>query len=151
MHCIEVDPTIAVTPRVMFLHTAMLRFLLIISFATLLLIAGVASAFEPGAHRGAAAGPFRAAAQTPAQRRDGQREALRRQAPAPTATPGPRQAGGPHPPDEDSAAHENGRGELRPVSPQRGGRLSPDERRALRQQIDEAGRDVYRPQGANRP
>ncbi len=28
------------------------------------------------------------------------------------------------------------------------GRLTPDERRALRQQINEAGRDVYRP---NRP
>ena len=31
--------------------------------------------------------------------------------------------------------------------PGRPGRLTPDERRALRQQINEAGRDVYRPNG----
>jgi hypothetical protein len=32
-----------------------------------------------------------------------------------------------------------------PQGPGRPGRLTPDERRALRQQINEAGRDVYRP------
>lgn len=45
---------------------------------------------------------------------------------------------------------------MQPVAPQappeqtgsRPGRLTPEERRALRQQINEAGRDVYRP---NRP
>jgi hypothetical protein len=33
----------------------------------------------------------------------------------------------------------------RSEQPRRSSRLSPDERRTLRQQIDEAGRDIYRP------
>lgn len=36
-------------------------------------------------------------------------------------------------------------GNAQRMQPRRGDRLSPDERRTLRQQIDEAGRDIYAP------
>ena len=43
----------------------------------------------------------------------------------------------------DNRRYNNERDAYR--QPRRGERLSPDERRMLRQQIDEAGRDIYAP------
>jgi hypothetical protein len=40
---------------------------------------------------------------------------------------------------------DRGRQPDRVEQPRRDSKLSPDERRALRQQIDEAGRDIYKP------
>lgn len=120
----------------------MTRLMLIICLATLLLIAGVASAFEPGARRGPEAGPYRLA-QAQAQHRDVQREPLRRPLLRPNAVS--------HPPEDAAPPHETTSVPEHPPAAQRPGHLSPDERAALRRQIDEAGRDVYRPQGGNRP
>ncbi len=97
-------------------------------------MATVASAREPGAPRRfggarAAAMEARAARQADrAQQRAIQRGQMRPEpAPAPMAIPAPV--------------------EPQPAAPVgRPGRLTPDERRALRQQINDAGRDIYRPE-----
>lgn len=102
----------------------LLRLVLIIGFAILLLMAGVASAGP----RGAALAPRRAQAaqvQQAQQAREAQQardaQSVREEAKAaPAGTPG---GGAPQ---------------------QRPGKLTPDERRALRRQIDDAAREVYR-------
>ena len=140
------EQALATTSSALTNHTAMLRFLLIIFFATLLLAAGVASAFEPpgGGRRGE---PAYHAGQAQLQRREPAREQPREplhHAAAPRPTLPTRGA-------EEAPPHEGPTAAERMATPQRNGRLSPEERRALRQQIDEAGRDVYRTPGAARP
>jgi hypothetical protein len=122
----------------------MSRFLLLICFATLLLIAGVASAFEPGARHGGA-NPYREGAAIAARR-----EAARRGFASPAVRPpeqrAPEAGVGPRGP-VTPAERPLERPATPPTSPnaaQRAQHLSPDERRALRQQIDEAGHDIYR-------
>jgi len=97
----------------------LLRLVLIIGFAILLLMAGVASAGPRGqgwlqAHRAQA---------TQGQQTHDAQQAREAQGEKPVAPPAGAQQ---FPPQ------------------QRPGRLTPDERRALRRQIDDAAREVYR-------
>ncbi len=123
---------------------ALLRFLLLITVATLLLIAGVESvqAREPEARPGRARLLPRPNANRP-----------------PPALGNPANQAGAHGAENAAQAREqhpaqmpaheaDGAAAREPLNPVRpgNGRLTPDERRALRKQIDEAGRDVYRPQ-----
>jgi len=102
------------------MRAPLLRLVLIIGFAIILLMAGVASA-------GPRPGAFVQRRQVPAQPA---REAQQVQ------------------PAREAAAAEN-RAATQPLQSafpprQRPGTLSPDERRALRRQIDDAAREVYR-------
>ncbi len=109
----------------------------------LVLITGVASAFadpdEYPARRDAmrAARQQRMTEQQDEQRREfmiGQRAERRRQADANA----PVQGAGQNPSGNNLYG-------VAPDAPQRPGRMTPEERRALRRQINEAGRDIYAP------
>ena len=136
----------------------MLRLILIIGVTIVLLMAGVASAHARGGH----AGPFLhrdddtlgiglGFANYPFSR------LLGRPAPRAQQVVHPEAARPPAPPPQvHTPAPEAPRGEaVRGEAPggaalQHSGRLTPDERKALRRQIDEA-RDLYRPPLQRRP
>jgi|GEM_PF-3792706 len=130
----------------------LLRFVLIIGFAILLLAAGVASAREradgpPQQQQMQQDRPLRP------MRRAGVPRPLRvHQIPHPPGSagdhemaPGRRNFEG-VPPGSPRMGGQPGE-----MPPQRSGNLTPDERKALRQQIDAASRDVYRPAGVGAP
>lgn len=130
----------------------LVRFVLIIGFAILLLAAGVASARErvdgaPQQQQLQQDRPLR-----PMRRAAVPRQLRAHQMPHPPGNvsdhemaPGRRNFDG-VPPGLPRAGGQPGE-----LPPQRSGSLTPDERKALRQQIDAASRDVYRPAGVGGP
>lgn len=47
--------------------------------------------------------------------------------------------------ERDARQPDGKQQEVRPEAPRKGGKMSPEERRALRRQINDAGRDIYTP------
>jgi hypothetical protein len=118
----------------------MLRLILIIGVTIVLLMAGVASAHARGGHAGPIARP-QLARPAPRAQQVVHPEAARPPAPPPQV----------HTPAPEAPRGEAVRGEAPGgAALQHSGRLTPDERKALRRQIDEA-RDLYRPPLQRRP
>jgi len=102
-----------------------------ISIALLLTAGAVSALANPGEREAAHAAP-----QQQREGRAGQREALRGELQLQREEERRRETAGRQQESRPNAA---------PDQPRRTGRLSPEERRALRQQINEAGHDIYAP------